>query len=294
MSTANGATNDRTPTPDPAEDNAFFPSPYSLSQYVPARTDFDGVRHAGEYTGGRWKILMIGTEERYMMMRNGTFFSTGNHPVEMLLPLHHMHAAGFDVDIATLGGNPVKLELWAFPSDDPTIAETYEEFKPKLKKPLSLQDVAANLGEDSDYLAVFIPGGHGAMNDLPHSPVMQKVLDWALDDDRLIIALCHGPAALAASGLNRDASRFDGYSICVFPDALDRGANRDIGYIPGELEWYLGEALEKQGITILNQDMTGAVHRDRNLLTGDSPLASNQLGIVSAEALLEQAAKRDK
>ena len=217
MSTANGATNDRTPTPDPAEDNAFFPSPYSLSQYVPARTDFDGVRHAGEYTGGRWKILMIGTEERYMMMRNGTFFSTGNHPVEMLLPLHHMHAAGFDVDIATLGGNPVKLELWAFPSDDPTIAETYEEFKPKLKKPLSLQDVAANLGEDSDYLAVFIPGGHGAMNDLPHSPVMQKVLDWALDDDRLIIALCHGPAALAASGLNRDASRFDGYSICVFP-----------------------------------------------------------------------------
>jgi chaperone protein hchA len=129
MSTANGATNDRTPTPDPAEDNAFFPSPYSLSQYVPARTDFDGVRHAGEYTGGRWKILMIGTEERYMMMRNGTFFSTGNHPVEMLLPLHHMHAAGFDVDIATLGGNPVKLELWAFPSDDPSIAETYEELK---------------------------------------------------------------------------------------------------------------------------------------------------------------------
>lgn len=120
------------------------------------------------------------------------------------------------------------------------------------------------------------------------------MLDWALDDDRLIIALCHGPAALAASGLNRDASRFDGYSICVFPDALDRGANRDIGYIPGELEWYVGETLEKQGITILNQDMTGAVHRDRNLLTGDSPLASNQLGIVSAEALLEQAAKRDK
>jgi len=52
--------------------------------------------------------------------------------------------------------------------------------------------------------------------------------------------------------------------------------------------------VERRASPILNQDMTGAVHRDRNLLTGDSPLASNQLGIVSAEALLEQAAKRDK
>ena len=118
MSTANGATNDRTPTPDAAEDNAFFPSPYSLSQYVPARTDFDGVRHAGEYTGGRWKILMIGTEERYMMMRNGTFFSTGNHPVEMLLPLHHMHAAGFDVDIAT-GRQPRQAGTLGLPQRRP-------------------------------------------------------------------------------------------------------------------------------------------------------------------------------
>ena len=56
----------------------------------------------------------------------------------------------------------------------------------------------------------------------------------------------------------------------------------------------MGEALEKQGITILNQDMTGAVHRDRNLLTGDSPLASHERGITAAGALLEQAAKRDK
>jgi molecular chaperone Hsp31 and glyoxalase 3 len=38
-------------------------------------------------------------------------FSTGNHPVEMLLPMHHMDQAGFEIDIATLSGNPAKLEL---------------------------------------------------------------------------------------------------------------------------------------------------------------------------------------
>src|SRR5689334_2811091 len=49
----------REPTPDPAEDNAYFPSPYSLSQYTTAKTDFAGVKHKDAYTGGRWKVLMI-------------------------------------------------------------------------------------------------------------------------------------------------------------------------------------------------------------------------------------------
>lgn len=31
----------KAPTPDKAEDNAFFPSPYSLSQYTAPKTDFN-------------------------------------------------------------------------------------------------------------------------------------------------------------------------------------------------------------------------------------------------------------
>ena len=54
---------------------------------------------------------MIAAEERYVLLENGKMFSTGNHPVEMLLPLHHLMEAGFDVDVATLSGYPVKLEL---------------------------------------------------------------------------------------------------------------------------------------------------------------------------------------
>ena len=35
-------------------------------------------------------------------------------------------------------------------------------------------------------------------------------------------------------GANGD-SLFAGYSICAFPDALDSGANVDIGYLPGPM-----------------------------------------------------------
>ncbi len=277
----------KNPTPDAAEDNAFFPSPYSLSQYTSSKTDFNGVRHQGAYTG-RQKVLMIATEERYVLTTNGAMFSTGNHPVEMLLPLHHLMQAGFEVDVATIAGYPAKLELWAMPSEDEAVRSTYEALKPKLKQPKKLSEVVANeLGPDSDYLAVFIPGGHGAVEGLPASENVQHTLDWALSNDKFIITLCHGPAALLAGSLGRQESPFKGYSVCVFPDALDHGPNVDIGYLPGQLQWLVADLLGKQGVTVLNEDMTGMTHQDRKLLTGDSPLASNALGQLAAEALTD-------
>ncbi|OKH62149.1 chaperone protein HchA [Mycobacterium sp. SWH-M5] len=276
------------PTPDQAEDNAFFPSPYSLSQYTQPRTDFDGVKHEGAYTEGRWKVLMIATEERYVLCENGKMFSTGNHPVEMLLPLHHLMAAGFDVDVATIAGYPAKLELWAMPGQDQAVLQTYEALKPKLKQPKKLAEVVANdLGADSDYLAVFIPGGHGAVVGLPAAEAVAQTLNWALANDKFIMTLCHGPAALLSVGQDGNESPFKGYSVCVFPDALDQGPNIEIGYLPGHLQWLVADLLGKQGLTILNDDMTGKVHQDRKLLTGDSPLASNGLGLLAADVLVE-------
>ncbi|QBJ89692.1 protein deglycase HchA [Streptomyces seoulensis] len=278
------------PAPDPAEDNAFFPSPYSLSKYTAPKTDFDGVQHKGAYTGGRWKVLMIGTDERYLLTEDGKFFSTGNHPVEMLLPLHHMMEAGVDVDVATLSGNPVKLELWAMPEEDKAVMETYEALKPQLKQPMKLSEVVADkLGPESDYIAVFIPGGHGAVIGLAESEDVTETLDWALANDKYVITLCHGPAALLAAARGKDKSPFDGYSLCVFPDALDTGANLEMGYLPGRLRWLVADLLEKQGVEVLNSEITGQTHQDRRLLTGDSPLASNALGLLSADVLVEAA-----
>ncbi len=40
---------DKRPTPDPAEDNAFFPSPYSLSQSTSSKSDLSDA-HYSAYT----------------------------------------------------------------------------------------------------------------------------------------------------------------------------------------------------------------------------------------------------
>ncbi|MCJ7927392.1 MULTISPECIES: glyoxalase III HchA [Pantoea] len=283
----------RNPVPDIAEDNAFFPSPYSLSKYTSAKTDFSGAYYPAPYKGGKWKILMIASQERYLMMQNGKFFSTGNHPVEMLLPMHHMDLAGFEIDVATPSGDPVKLEMWAFPSEDEAVKATYKKYRLQLKQPKKLTDVVQNL-DAGNYIGIFIPGGHGALNDIPFSEDVKKALFWAHENDRYVISLCHGPAGLLAASLGEDKENFlyRGYKICVFPDALDTGANIDIGYIPGPMPWLVGERLSELGVTIINSDITGKVHKDRRLLTGDSPLASNNLGKLAAETLLAHVTAR--
>lgn len=284
------ASNDKNPTPDLAEDNAFFPSPYSLSQYTSPKTDYDGTTYSTPYAGNK-KVLMIATDERYIQMQNGKFFSTGNHPVEMLLPMFHLDNAGFEIDVATLSGNPAKLEMWAMPKQEQVVLDTFQKYADKLKNPLKLADILENVvGENSPYAAVFIPGGHGVLAKIPHSLEVKKVLKWAVEQDKFIITLCHGPASLLAAAIDEQPENyiFKDYQICVFPDSLDKGANIDIGYMPGALPWLVGENLEKLGVKILNKGITGQCHRDRKLLTGDSPLASNNLGKLAAETLLAE------
>lgn len=45
---------------------------------------------------------MIGADERYLLTDKGTFFSTGSHPVETLLPVYHLDKAGFAFGVGTV------------------------------------------------------------------------------------------------------------------------------------------------------------------------------------------------
>lgn len=40
------------------------------------------------------------------------------------------------------------------------------------------------------------------------------------------------------------------------------------------------------GMKIINDDITGRVHKDRKVLTGDSPFAANALGKLAAQEML--------
>lgn len=271
----------KSPVKDVAEDNAYFPSAFSLSQFTAPKTDYDYTKYDKKVSGK--KVLAIMTEERYLLMKNGTFFSTGNHPVETLVPLLHLEAAGFEIEFATISGLPAKFEFWAMPKEDEAVKGIFERHKQALKAPLNLSEIDL---DKKDYAAIFIPGGHGAMCGLPESKAVGDILNWAMKNDKFVIAICHGPVGLLASNVSGDFA-FKGYEMVAFPDGPFDDTLVEIGYVPGKLPYFVPEKLTALGAKVLNNDITGAIHKDRKLLTGDSPLASNALGKLAADEMLK-------
>ena len=271
------------------EDGAYMPSPLALKLATSSTTDYDKTVYENPHKGNK-KVLMVCTEERNMTMENGKKFSTGNHPVEMMLPILHLKNAGFDIDVVTATGKSAKIEMWAMPGEDEDIKAVYSEYKTKFENPGKLSDFVQNSMTDStDYVAVFIPGGHGAMLGLPENKDLNKVLHWAHDNDLFTLAICHGPAALLAASLDGDKDSFiyKDYKIASFPDAVDAQGPM-IGYTPGAMPWIYGERLNKLGVTIINEAADNTIHIDRKLITGASPLAANGFGKLAATTLLKE------
>ena len=290
----------RTPiSPQPQQDGTYRPSTLAMKLSVQKTTDYDGHTYADAYQGDS-KILMICTEENAMTMANGKKFSTGNHPVEMLVPILHLRNAGFDIDIATPTGAPVQIEMWAMPQEDEAVMGLYNDLKHQFENPRTLTDfVETSMNDTSPYCAIFIPGGHGAMLGLPENVDVGKILNWAHNRGLHTLALCHGPGALLAANLPEakagqpsDGYLYEGYEMVVFPDAVDKQTPR-IGYLPGHMPWWLGEQLTNLGATIINKKSNGAVHIDRKLVTGDGPKAANAFGRLAATTLLETLQRSD-
>lgn len=274
---------------DPVFDGTGYePSLYSRSLYVPTKTNYDFTVYENANKDKNKKVLLVCTEEKYLTMTNGKKFSTGNHPVETFVPILHLDAAGYEVDIYTPTGKPVQLEMWAMPTEDEAVMGIYNKYKPQLENPKSLKDfVAGNMQSDCEYVAVFTPGGHGALIGLPFNEDLEKVINWVIKEDKYMLSICHGPATLLSASIDvlPENYPYNGYKIKSFPDGVDTQLPL-IGYLPGELPWHYGEKLKALGVDILNTDITGACFTDRKLVTGDSPLAANAFGNLCANTLL--------
>lgn len=274
-------------SPKLESDGSYSPSKLALKMGTSDKTDFENITYS-KYDGEKSKILVIFTEEKNLKMKNGKLFSTGNHPVEALLPMLHLKNAGFEFEIATPTGKPVVFEMWAFPNKDENVNAIYNELKSSLEKPLKLEDfIKSSFEYPNSYAAVFIPGGHGAMIGIPKDVNVGKILNWAHENELFTISLCHGPGSFLSTTLNNQKFLYEGYNIAVFPDSVDN-QTPIFGYLPGKMPYGLSEKLKSLGANLMNSKMDKTVCLDRKLITGASPLASNELGKLAANTLLKE------
>lgn len=136
------------------------------------------------------RILMIVTSHEEL---GDTGKATGLWLEEFAAPYHRFFDAGFELVTASPAGglvpvDPVSLQPENLSEDTSWLQELALSPLTNAKK-LSLIDPAL-------FDAVFFPGGHGPMWDLFSDKESLRILKNFIDKNRLIGAVCHGPAAL--------------------------------------------------------------------------------------------------
>jgi putative intracellular protease/amidase len=145
-----------------------------------------------------------------------------------------------------------------------------------------------NLSEMSDeeilsFDAVFFPGGHGAMVDLPSNADVGRAVRLLHLREKTVATVCHGPAAFLSAGSGPDGAwLFDGYKLVSVTDEEED----QIPYGKLGMSWYLESELKNYGAIFDDGDAAWVSHVvvDRNLVTAQNPDSSEAM----AEAILKK------
>jgi len=137
----------------------------------------------------------------------------------------------------------------------------------------------AKVLEDLDPAAfdlVFVPGGHGPMEDLAVSERFGAMVRAFAESGRPVAAVCHGPAALLSARADDGSWLFSGYQLTAFSNVEED----QVGYAKSAV-WLLEDRLKDEGglYTAAAEPWGERVVVDRNLYTGQNPASSEALAL---------------
>ncbi|WP_418960690.1 type 1 glutamine amidotransferase domain-containing protein [Streptomyces tritici] len=229
------------------------------------------------------KILFVMTGADHWTLADGTKHPTGFWAEEAATPYQAFKAAGHEVVVATPGGVVPPVDRGSLAPEAnggqeaaDRVAAILDSFS-ELREPLALDDVRLD-----DYDAVFVPGGHGPMEDLAVDPVSGRLLTEALDAGTLLAVVCHGPAALLAARRADGSNAFAGYRVTAFSNTEET-----LGGLADRAKWLLETRLVEAGLQVgVGEPWASNVVVDRNVVTGQNPGSSHAL----AEEVLKKLA----
>jgi len=127
----------------------------------------------------------------------------------------------------------------------------------------------------ADFDAVFLPGGHGTMFDLPVLKVGQVVGQFA-DAGKIVAAVCHGPAGLVKARRSNGKSVVDGLRITGFTNAEE-----DAAQLSTEMPFLLQDKLTALGGQFIAGGLwADHVEVDGLLVTGQNPQSSRSTALA--------------
>lgn len=204
--------------------------------------------------------------------------STGYELTELSRAYYVFKANGFEVDVASPKGGEPPVVI-----DDEDMGEYDFAFlndsiaQNKVKNSIPVAEI-----NPENYEAVFFAGGKGAMFDFHENKKIQLIIRSLYQSNKVIGAVCHGPAALVNVTLYDNSSLIKNKKISSFTNKEELLLISDAKTI---FPFLLQEELEKNGAKFNEGKMyLEQVSHDNNLITGQNPWST----WLVAETMIKQ------
>ena len=220
------------------------------------------------------KILFVLTSHDRL---GNTGEKTGFWLEEFAAPYYVLKDAGAAITLASpQGGQPPLDPKSDLPENQTELTKRFREdaaAQAELANTKKLADVSAD-----DFDAVFYPGGHGPMWDMPDNAISMALLEAFVKADKPVGAVCHAAAALVNVRGQDGEYLVKGKRVTGFSDAEEEAVGLT-AVVPFLLEDRLKE---RGGIYRQAANWTSCVQVDGKLVTGQNPASS---GPAAAELL---------
>lgn len=205
-------------------------------------------------------ILMVVTSHANIdaTHRTGLWFE------EFAIPYTLFLKAGYAVTVASPRGGEAPIDPRSLESYAATSAN--EAARAVLRDTRRLDSAVSAVQFD----AVFFPGGHGTMFDLPDDRHVQRLVSEFAQANKVLASVCHGPACLVGAMLPNGKPLVQGRKVTGFTDDEERAVQLD-KHMPFLLESKLRE-LGAEFIPAVNWEDHVVV--DGTLVTGQNPQSS--------------------
>ncbi|MEE3321668.1 MAG: type 1 glutamine amidotransferase domain-containing protein [Pseudomonadota bacterium] len=218
-------------------------------------------------------LLMLVTSASQM----GQGQQTGLWLEEFAVPYLAFREQGIPLVVASPRGGKIPVDPNSVPDDDQK--EAWADAIAVLEDTRPLEAV----WEDA-FSGVFVPGGHGAMFDMPDNPLVAAVMERTWNRDGVLAAVCHGPAALVGLRNEDGTPLVQNRTVSCFTNEEEREVGLD-----EVMPFLLATRLEELGarLDLADKFVSHAV-TDGKLVTGQNPQSSEAVARAVISALSEQ------
>jgi len=235
------------------------------------------------------KVLFVLTSHDAMGdtgKKTGWYLPELSHPYDVLKD--HV-----EITIASPKGGAAPLDPSSVEAskDDPISVKFLETQKSLWTKTEKLESF---LGHAKEYEAIFFVGGHGPMWDLATDATSHKLINEFYENNKIVSAVCHGPAALAHVKLASGEYLLAGQPVTGFSNTEEDTVGLT-SVMPFKLEDALNTA---SGGKYVKADADWAkrvvVGRGGRLITGQNPASAGGVGQAIYDGIFGDLTTKDE